>query len=390
MLGTLPSPSPSAQIDNLIRLVEFSNHYVLNDHILIHVHEVEKFEETCLDLTLHRYSRESNYLQKRLGYHLNNNPDPFFRFVREEIVRAGTIRLVPNIRHEIDFYIGNTPYDTEAKLIKDVLFRGGVFQRLEENGYPSSGLILIMNMLMLFSDHIKSDISIDQNIGVEALKHYPTFVDVLSTTQFDRRPLHPEFEEFRQKFLQEIFQPVKEMNSEILHQPCFLLEALRHCERVDGLFHVLREMRNSPAAEAYRTCNRTRLYGTSVSERREANAEIERNMDARFELGGLKSRIPQWAIPALGLSAAAVGFLFHDFAAYAAAAAPALLTGDYVYKTLVTRRRNIFTEFFTTYANLYDELTRIFDGVLFSREELTEALFNRKQSIEHYVESPSR
>jgi hypothetical protein len=346
------------------QLVEFGNRYVLDDRVIIY--------DTALQ------------------YAANNDMEAFQTFLNKEITSADSVVEIPpkNLRFparalEAATTSGAFGESQLSQWIYNELSRCAELELTEAGHFgPAEHEVRVIHLTMLLSDYMSCDFVLQGMAAVHALRTYRQFLIQLSRTMPSRRPFHPEFRDFRNRFKEIMRSPVSYEQMQTLKSPSFLLEALRQSDSPAGVFHVLREFRYSAPATRYRNANRTRHFGANPKVRVAAQAELRGDLEESFSAVGLKSRVPQWAISSVSLSSAAIALLFHGLAPAATLTVPALLTGDYTSQLWFGQRRNVFTNFFAEEGDLYTELHRIWGPLLCTREQLASALAERTRVTE--------
>ena len=344
------------------QFLEFANRYVLDDQVVVYGPDADRGSEA--------FSEE-----------ISHEVGELLKFLNEEVTRAGSITEIPprNLRFPRSLFENGatslpSSEDPFVRLVYEELGRCREPDINDIAQFPSRREVRATHLMMLLSDYKSYDFVLQSMSAPHALRTYPLFLAKFNKTVAKRQPFHPEFHDFQIKFEETMRSPVSYGEMQFLKSPSFLLEALRQVERPEGVFHVLREFRYSPAAIRYRDVNRARHYGSSAKEREMARAELQANVKEIFSAEGMKSRVPQWVINSVSLSAAAFALIFPGVASAAALAIPALLTGDYAHKYWFGCRRNVFTDFSAEEGDLFAELDRVWGPLLCTREQLANTL----------------
>jgi hypothetical protein len=327
-----------AQLDGVLELLNFANNYVLSDRVAIGgapvlgVGEISRF---LADLAEETEAIELIGHSPRYQFDLS----PFEDRSRMDILEERIEELARE----------NKEYSPERSQCFDEI------NELEARAY------------ILLADAKGAAYIPDRLFGVKALESYSGALD-----QSKHLLEHEAF----QRQLTEQLRSRPDDDSVTTLVPSFLLEASHNAQNWQGIFAALRDIRDSNAAQHYRdlVC---RSQSEDPNERRESRTELMRNSRAAFEREGLSGSLNRWIVPTVGLSAAAIVFLFPTAAPIVGlvAAVPPVIESLRGWR----RNRNNLFEFYNRSVgdDLYDELLRIFPGIKFRRENLWHFLSKR-------------
>jgi hypothetical protein len=320
------------QLDGVLELLEFANSYVLSDRTAIGGAPVLGIGD--ISTFLGRQARETDAIEV-IGH------GPTYSWDLVPFQDRSRMDSLENRLDELDCV------DEE----EDSAERQRSFEDLN---------ILEAQAYILLADAKGAAYVPDRVFGVQALEHY--------SEGLDRSQHLREHDAFRQQLTEQLRSRSNDI-SVITRVPSFLLEALHSARTWEGIFSALSDMRQSTAALHYRDLVR-RSRSDDLNERRESRLELNRASRFAFEKEGLSGGLNRWIVPTIGLSAAAIAFLFPTAAPAAgmAAAVPPVIES---LRAWLRVRNNLF-EFYNRPlgADLYDELMRVFPKIRFRRENL--------------------
>lgn len=351
--GLLDNSDGYQQLDGVLELLEFANSYVLSDRIAIggappmgHG-EISRF---IADIAEHTDSIDfigegSGYQFDLIPYEDRPRMDSLSSHIKE-------LDLVERNR---DRRIGREGDEAER-------------QRYAERAHSFDELnLLVARAYILLADAHSAAYVPDRIFGVKALERYPEVLNQSSQLR--------ENETFRRQLVEQLRSRPDDLSVET-RVPSFLLDALHAASTWQGTFSALTDMRFSAAAQQYRDLVR-RSDSPDPNERREARTELARNSRSAFEREGLSAGLNRWIVPTVGLSAAAVAYLFPPagpIAGLIAAASPVI---DSI-QSWRRDRKNLFEVYNRPIDyDLYDELVRIFPTIKFRKENLQHFLSKR-------------
>jgi hypothetical protein len=370
------------QLAAVIQLLDFANAYVLNDCTII----------------------AGNTWGGRYG-----SDDFLSEFINNEIIHADSIELLgsPLIEkssariHDVQPYFEAAGTDGLSKHVKELQSKSdrllSQLSTVSEFEYENTkrkywdamdrttaaedeSRVRQMQSYMLFADRTGAESVPEYLYGIEALRTYPTFIDKIGCT-ISRRPFHEHFQKLSEELIRRLKEPVELSNIEFLRQPCFLVEALRTVESGQGLGHALRELRQSAAAMSYRELNRKRLYSSSISEKGEAENELQRAVSQYFGKEGFESRVPAVVKVIAALSTLGVGHFFPALA-YVGGLVTAGLGGVEIASAYIRKRRCPFLGLFNDNSGtLFTELHAKFPNIAFEPADLAAKLAERKNAL---------
>jgi hypothetical protein len=352
---------PYGQLDAIGEILDFANCYVLNDAVTV----------------------------SGLSFRFSDNS--FGKFVETEIESSDSVETVGyGAQYKFDI----TPFDESLKIpdyetqLKDMDRATEEFKLTVENlvdpapfeaeqirsmeaDYSSladEARVLQQQSYIWLADRLQATYVPERLYGRKALESYPKAL---------RQAAHSTEEEFRKRLSSEVESLVSLDDLEV-HVPSFFVEALRESQTIDGIWHALRDLRYSQAAETYRSLVRVVVDDNKpIRERQSARRELQAQADAIFSGESLKSRIPQSVKFVIGLSSAVVGVLIPT-TAILAGAAPVLVEGLETVDQWLRRRANIFWIYSQAReANLFSELRRLFPSISFEAGHLDHFLKER-------------
>lgn len=274
------------QLDGVLELLEFANSYVLSDHIAIGGAppagngEISRFIATL--------AKNTDAIE-----FIGEGPRYQFDLLRYED-RPHMDLLVSRIK-ELDLVERNR--DPGAGREWDEAERQRYAER--ERCFDELNLLVARAYILLADAHSAAYVP-DRIFGVRALERYPEALNQSAQLR--------ENETFRNHLVEQLRSRPDDISVET-RVPSFLLNALHAGRTWQGVFSALADMRFSAAAQHYRDLVR-RSESADLNERREARIELTRNSRAAFRREGLSADLNRWIIPTVGLSAAAVAYLF--------------------------------------------------------------------------------
>jgi len=320
------------QLDGVLELLEFANSYVLSDRTAIGGAPVLGVGD--ISTFLGRQARETDAIEV-IGH------GPTYSWDLVPFQDRSRMDSLENRLDELD-RVDQEEYSAE---------RQRSFEDLN---------ILEAQAYILLADAKGAAYVPDRVFGVQALEHY--------SEGLDRSQHLREHDAFRQQLTEQLRSRPNDI-SVITRVPSFLLEALHSARTWEGIFSALSDMRQSTAARHYRDLVR-HSRSDDLKERRESRLELTRASRSAFEKEGLSGGLNRWIVPTIGLSAAAIAFLFPTAAPAAgmAAAVPPVIES---LRAWLRVRNNLF-EFYNRPlgTDLYDELMRVFPKIRFRRENL--------------------
>jgi hypothetical protein len=332
------STSGFTQLDGVLELLNFANNYVLSDRVAIGGALIQGLGEISKFLAgLARETKDIEVIGHGPRYTFDQSPF-------EDRSRMDFLdERITELSHE------NKSYSDEERQCFDEI------NLLEARAY------------ILLADAVAAAYVPDRLFGVRALESYSGTLDQSTYLQ--------EHETFRRELIDQLRSGSGD-DSIVTAVPSFLLEASRNAQNWQGMFAAMRDIRDSDAAQHYRDLVR-RSRSDDPNVRRESRVELVRNSRAAFEREGLSGGLNRWIVPTVGLSAAAIGFLFPMAAPIfgLVAAVPPVIESLHGW----CRDRNNLFEFYNhpVDSDLYDELSRIFPSIKFHRENLSHFLSKR-------------
>jgi hypothetical protein len=341
------------QLDGVLELLEFANSYVLSDHIAIggapptgHG-EISRFIASLAEHTdaIDFIGESSSYQFDLTPYEDRPRMDSLSKRIKE-------LDLVERNR---DPGAGREGDEAERQLYAQ---RKDSFDELN---------LLVARAYILLADAHSAAYVPDRMFGVKALERYPEVLN--QSTQLR------ENETFRRQLVEQLRSRPDDLSVET-RVPSFLLDALHAARTWQGAFAALTDMRFSAAAQQYRDLVR-RSDSADLNERREARIELTQNSRSAFEREGLSAGLNRWIVPTVGLSAAAIAYIFPPAGPIVGliAAAPPIIDSIQAWRR---DRKNLFEIYNRPIGyDLYDELVRIFPTIKFRRENLQHFLSKR-------------
>lgn len=367
------SRNPYSQLDAIGEILDFANCYVLNETVAV----------------------------SGLSFGFSQNSENgFAKFVKLEIESSGTVESVgQGSRYKLDI----TPFDESLNIpeyekqlkemdrateeyeltlvdcIDPTPFEADQLRNMkaEYNRLANEARVLQQQSYILLADRLHATYVPERLYGRKAIESYPKAL---------RQAVHSTEEEFRKRLSSEVGSLASPEDLEV-HVPSFFVEALRESETRDGIWHALRDLRYSKAAEAYRSIVKVVVDDNKpIKERQSARLELQGQADAIFSGESLKSRIPRSVKFVVGLSSTVVGVLIPATAIFAGAA-PVLVEGIDAVDQWLRKRANIFDIYAQSVeVNLFSELKRLFPSISFEAGHLAHFLKERNFGFSEELE----